>query len=501
MADRIRKLDERYQEYLRDESRLSGRGDTISFPETGEELVRTVRELLGQGIPITVQGSRTGIAGAAVPQGGHILSTEKLCAVGEIRREGERVLVTAEPGARLSQLAACLAAQAPGFRFPPDPTEESATLGGAFACSAKGMNACRWGDTAAYVEGAELLLADGSLVELRRGECLFDRTGCTLPGGRRLETGPLPASSPWDRGPLGLREGADLLDVLAGSEGMLGIVTRLELAALPEPAEQWGVLFFFREPEGAAAFARRAMELDGAGGLPGAGVAAAELYHREALRLAGEFKSRTSRLKAIPDFPEGAACALYLELEGEDPDAMEEALLALLEAFGDCGGEENDTWAGAGAGEMEKFRLLRHAVPEAVNAAVDEARRADPGVVKLAADFTAPFARLEETLAMYEEGIAASGITGVIFGHISQNHLHVNLLPKSREEWLRGRALLEEWAGRIAAWGGLVVSENGVGKLKRELLRAYAPPEALAAAGTLKRLLDPRGLLNPGNML
>ena len=126
---------------------------------------------------------------------------------------------------------------------------------------------------------------------------------------------------------------------------------------------------------------------------------------------------------------------------------------------------------------------------------------ADPEVVKLAADFTAPFARLEETLAMYEEGIAASGMTGVIFGHISQNHLHVNLLPKSREEWLRGRALLEEWAGRIAAWGGLVVSENGVGKLKRELLRAYAPPEALAAAGTLKRLLDPRGLLNPGNML
>ena len=95
MADRIRKLDERYQEYLRDESRLSGRGDTISFPETGEELVRTVRELLGQGVPITVQGSRTGIAGAAVPQGGHILSTEKLCAVGEIRRAGERGLVTA----------------------------------------------------------------------------------------------------------------------------------------------------------------------------------------------------------------------------------------------------------------------------------------------------------------------------------------------------------------------------------------------------------------------
>lgn len=487
------------EEYLKDESRMRGTAQSVFIPRTQEELIETARKLLAQSVPVTVQGARTGIVGAAVPAGGCVVSTEKLTGVRGICEHGGQSIASVLPGTRLSELAC--ATRGCGKFFLPNPTETSATIAGAFACNAKGMNVCLHGDCASNTAWARVLLADGSILEVRRGEAVFDAAGCVLPDGRRLELGALPPQTAGHRGFPWIGQGTDLLDVFASSEGMLGIFLELGVLLKPEARERWGVMFFFRGTPGAVGFAQRAVELERSGALDGVRFAAAEFFHPSALELAGIYKAQISALKGIPDFPRNTDCAVYLELEGEDGAQVEQALFSLLELFAQQGGGEEDTWAGTGEREMEKFRLLRHAVPEAVNAEVDRLRASMPQAVKLAADYAAPERHMARILDMYQAGLEESGLTGVIFGHIFSSHFHVNLLPETPEQTDAAKALLDRWARRVLELGGVAAEENGVGKVKRALFCAAMPPERLAVMRAVKSFFDPKGLLNPGNML
>ncbi len=487
------------EEYLKDESRMRGTAQSLFLPRTQEELIETARELFAQKTPVTVQGARTGIVGAAVPSDGAVISTEKLTGVRGIAEHSGQTIAAVLPGTRLSELAS--AARRCGKAFLPNPTETSATIAGAFSCNAKGMNVRLHGDCAANTAWVRVLTADGGILDIRRGETVFDATGCTLPDARRLELGALPPRAAGRRGFPWIGEGTDLLDVFASSEGMLGIILELGVVLKPAAREKWGVMFFFRNTPDGADFAQKAAALEEGGALDGVRFAAAEYFHSSALRLADAYRAQISALKCIPDFPQGADCAVYLELEGGDGGQLEQALFTLLELFGEQGGGEEDTWAGTGEQEMEKFRLLRHAVPESVNAEVDRRRAAAPQVIKMAADYAAPTEHMARLLEMYQAGLEESGLTGVIFGHIFSSHLHVNLLPETPEQMHAARALLDRWARRVLELGGVVAAENGVGKVKRALFCASMPPERLTVMRAVKGFFDPEGLLNPGNML
>ena len=130
----------------------------------------------------------------------------------------------------------------------------------------------------------------------------------------------------------------DLVDLFAGSEGMLGVVTRLALQLSPAPAQSWGVLFFFSDEDQPVQFALQA----GAAALEGASLTAGEFYDGASLRQIQKQKDLSSRLKELPDIPPYAGAAVYLELEGEEEEGMEEALLLLSELFAGCGGREED---------------------------------------------------------------------------------------------------------------------------------------------------------------
>lgn len=171
--------------------------------------------------------------------------------------------------------------------------------------------------------------------------------------------------------------------------------------------------------------------------------------------------------------------------------------MSLLDAFAECGGEEEGTWAADSPAEIEKFRLLRHAVPEGINAAIDEVRQKEDSVTKLAADFSAPLDRREELIALYREGIQKSGLRGVYFGHIAENHLHVNLIPRDETQYKQGLALLSSWAGACASMGGCLAAENGIGKLKRNLLDQNLPQEQKALMAAIKAYFDPAACSAP----
>ena len=509
----------RYEEYLRDESRLIGRGESISFPTSLVEMKELASAFWGIGEPITVQGARTGVSGSAVPSGGHVLSMEKMNGLLGLIDFGNGFALEVEPGVRLAQIGEALStrifttdnwtdekkAVLERFKkagrqvFPPDPTETNATIGGMFACNAQGINGYRYGNTSSHVRELDVLLVNGEQWNLPRGQYVFDKCGCSLPGGRRLETGPLADGSFLHHSGLGAYEGMDLVDLFAGSEGMLGIVTRLLLQLRPEAMEKWGVLFFFDHLENAVRFVRQTMELEKK--IPGASVSAIELFHQSSLRLIQNYKSKVTRLQEIPDLPPNAQGAIYIEIEGDSPQLLEEALMTLLEVFVQCGGRDDDTWAATGSDELGKFKLLRHAAPESVNARIDEIRLNQPTITKLGTDFSAPMDRLEETLVMYIDGLEQSGLEGAIFGHVGCNHLHVNLLPKDLEEYECSQKLILKWAEKIIALGGNIITEKGVGKTKRNLFLALSTPRQLEIARTIKIFFDPKGLLNPGNML
>lgn len=501
MGELITAYDEKYMAYRRDESRMEGAFESISFPEKEEEAAEILRLCAEKNVPVTVQGARTGICGAAVPAGGHVLCTEKMNKVLKVSEEDGAAYLTAQPGLRISEIREALGREGiRGYRLACAPTEETAAIGGAYACNAKGPGGLLHGDIGDSVCGIRFLSPDGRAFSIRRGEYLFDGDGITLPGGTRAALVDLPEKAWFTKGPFGLYRGMDLIDALAGSEGTLGFVTELRLRLEPEAAERWGVLFFFPEEEELLQFLEGILPLRETGFEDGgnAKIAAVEFYHRTALLLIDEARGQIEALRRVPDFPVGADCALYVELEAAD-DASD-ALGELLMRFEEAGGTEEFTWAGTGSQEMEKFVSMRHAVPEAVNTRVDRNRLAAPEICKIGCDLQAPVQKLREVLVMYEKGLADTGIPGVIFGHIAEAHLHVNLLPENTETFGKAVDLADSWAEKVCSMGGTAAAENGVGKRKRILFLTHTDPQRIRNAQKLKKAMDPMNLLGPGNL-
>jgi len=154
---------------------------------------------------------------------------------------------------------------------------------------------------------------------------------------------------------------------------------------------------------------------------------------------------------------------------------------------------KDDSWFAAGDQDRERLRRFRHSLPELVN---DTMRRR--GFLKLGSDFAVPLDRNCEMLAFYHERLRA--LDYVIFGHIGDAHVHVNILPESAKDFEAGKALLNEFAAHAVSLGGTVSAEHGLGKRKAHLLALQYTPEQIQAMQAVKRRLDPHWLLNRGNL-
>jgi D-lactate dehydrogenase (cytochrome) len=290
----------------------------------------------------------------------------------------------------------------------------------------------------------------------------------------------------------------DLLDLVIGSEGTLGVITELELRLSRRPARIWALLAFFPEEPAALRFMQAARD-----GLGGQKPAALEFFDRLSLRLLAGQKRSNPALAELPEVPDRAA-ALYVEYHAErEPteDESERELAAVAETLERFGSDTGQAWSAEGPRELERLKIFRHALPEAVNLAIDRRHRESPGIIKLGTDMAVPAEALEPTLAIYHQDLEAGGFEHVLYGHIGDNHLHVNIIPRSEEEYRRGRKLVERWAEQVVAAGGTVSAEHGVGKLKVELLRKMYGSDSIAEMRRLIELFNPGRRLNRGNMI
>lgn len=488
-----------YDEYLRDESRLVGKADSISFPKNEAEVIEIIREIHRTGSTITTQGSRTGIVGGAVPFGGHVLNLSRMNRIGEVHGS----TIAAEPGVILSDLRE--AAQKAGLFFPPDPTETTCSIGGMVACNASGALSFRYGPTRNWVSAVRVVLSDGDVISLKRGENYAHRRQFCLKteGGRTIE-GSLPSYRfPNVKSAAGyfVADDMDMVDLFIGMEGTLGVITYVELRLIPKPQAINGLMLFFPDEESAIKSVKTLRRVKAltteTSGLPPVAI---EFFDRNALNLLRTMKDETSAFEKISTPSDRYNAAIYTEFHSQTADECEEGVIATMEAVSDYGVTEDDTWYATNDREIEQLKAFRHAIPEAVNMVIDRRKTLYPELTKLGTDMSVPDEQLEEAIRMYRAGLAQNDLESVMFGHIGNNHVHVNILPRNPDDYQKGKNLYYEWAQQVVAWGGSLSAEHGIGKLKSSFLELMFGTHGIAEMRALKKLFDPEGILNPGNL-
>lgn len=512
-----------YPVYLTDESKLSPQPfDYLFFPKNEAELAAIVREMSRRKVPTTVAGARTGLVGGCVPHGGALISLERLDqieriwydpAAGEwrVRAQTSLSLKSLESMLKSRQFPALERSADPavqadlvrfkadphGYFYPPDPTEMSASLGGSVATNASGARTYRYGPTRAWVRGIRVLLVDGEFLDIPRGKYFASPTGkfvvISSQGMARSFTVP-DYSLPKTKCASGFYTAPqmDLIDLFIGSEGVLGILTRVDVA-LHRRENKISIIQFLDEEDNAIALTQ-ALRSDSRLHLD-----FLEFYSEHALNLLRERQREAPSAVGMPPIPAEARAAIFIELSF-DPRADSFDCEPLEQAVASVGASLANSWAGYEDRELERFKLFRHLLPETVNSIIAERKQHHPAIHKLGTDLAVPDEHLEEMWQLYKSSCTQAGLEWCAFGHIGNNHIHVNILPRDMEDLHKGLELYEIFARRAVELGGAVSAEHGIGKIKRKFLKLMYTPEQIEQMKRIKEALDPVGLLNPNDI-
>ncbi|HXW43880.1 MAG TPA: FAD-binding oxidoreductase [Streptosporangiaceae bacterium] len=418
--------------------RFSGQSRAVVRPATTAEVALVLEACSGSRVSVVVQGGNTGLVGGSVPPGGQpadppvVLVTTRLAGLGAVSAAARQV--TAGAGVRLSALTAH--ARAAGLDFGVDlAARDSATVGGMVATNAGGIRVLRYGSMREQVAGVEAVLADGRIVSRLDG-LAKDSTGY------------------------------DIGHLLAGSEGTLAVLTRLRLRLVPAERER-AVAFV------AVAGTAEAVDLLAALRAQLPGLCAAELCFAAGLAL-------VARHLGVRPPLEGAGGAYVLVEVAGQADPLEELLTAL-----ETCPQVLDATVAASATDRAQLWALREAHTEAISAL---------GVpVKL--DVSVPMDRLAELVGRLPEAVAAAAPAGqlVVFGHLAEANLHVNVLGAADAEQVTAAVL-----SLVASLGGSISSEHGVGRAKAQWLGLSRTEAEVGVMRAVKAAFDPLGLLNPG---
>jgi D-lactate dehydrogenase (cytochrome) len=180
---------------------------------------------------------------------------------------------------------------------------------------------------------------------------------------------------------------------------------------------------------------------------------------------------------------------------------MEEMIMALEEMLNKHNSSSESSWAGLDRSELEKMKAVRHFVPETINALIAQRKAEYHEVHKIGTDMAVPDEALRDYLKFYRTTLEKQGMDFVVFGHIGNNHLHVNMIPRNSEEVEQGMNNYMLFAKRAVELGGTVAAEHGIGKLKRAFLEIMYGAQGISEMQAVKRALDPKWILNRGNMI
>ena len=411
-------------------------------PRSVEDAAAIVRLANEEGFPVVPRGSGTGLSGGTIPTADAVvLLTSHWNRILEI--DEENLTVTVEPGVITQQLHQ--AVERLGLLYPPDPGSSSiCTIGGNVAENAGGLRGLKYGVTKNYVQGLEVILPTGEVLQT---------------GGKSVKD----------------VAGYNLKDVLVGSEGTLGIFTRVLLRVIPKPETYRTMLAFYDSMDEAA---KTVSAIIAAKITP----AMLEFLDNTTIRCVEEYTKL--------GLPVTAQAMLLIEVDGRSAVVAEDA--ARVEEI--CRAH-HATAVTTAATEAESMRLK-----VARRAAFTSLARVKPTTIM--EDVAVPRAQLARLVETIREIGRKNDVLIGNFGHAGDGNLHPNYLTDERDSAAFARAErtvleVEEAAIRL---GGTITGEHGIGLYKKRLLEPMVGHPAVAMMRTLKSMMDPRGVLNPGKV-
>jgi len=419
--------------------RFHGTARCVVRPAGTDEVAGVLRVCSAAAAPVVPQGGNTGLVGGSVPRGGEVvLSLRRLHAIRPFDAQHGEVVVGA--GAVLGAVRA--GARVAGWDVGVDmASRDTATIGGMVATNAGGLHVVCHGAMRAQVLGLEAVFGTGTVVRANLGGLVKDNTGYDLPG------------------------------LLSGSEGTLGIVTAVRLRLVPVPAARvvaWLGMGSVEDAVGALPVLRQ---------LPG--LQAVELVRGAGLLIVAEHLGQTAPLDPVP------ACALLLELGGADEGLLDE-LAAGLDLLGSTVRSSAAADDDAGMARLWRWREAHSEAAAAI------------GLVHKA-DVTLPLESMAAFVAAVDQAVevVAPGATTLVYGHLADGNVHVNVVGPPADDDRPIDAVLE----LVLQHGGSVSAEHGIGSSKRRWLVRQRGEAAVDAMRAIKAALDPDGILNPGVLL
>ena len=487
-----------------------GRADRVFAAATEGEVAAVLRAYS----PVLPLGAQSSLTGGATPLGGAVLATDRMDAL-EIDVDGR----VARCGAGVA-LATIQEQAAPHRLFlAPAPTYDGAFVGGSVANNAAGAGTFKFGPMRSAVRQLTVVLAEGSVLDVRRGEVRASDAGTfeieRLDG--RVTTVPVPTyrdpEVPKCSAGYHAADGMDLVDLFIGSEGTLGVITSAVLELQERPAASllcW--LPVADEAEGlrlVGALREASRETWRTGDASGLDVPSIEHADRRCLELLVE--DGADREHRVPIDPTDALVLIFrvdvpTPLDAEqaveqlmDDDAPDGPLRRLVALLGDHVERLEVALPGEDS-KAARFAALREAVPMAVNHRVRDLRLREPAAQKVGGDFVVPFEQLGASFALYRRLFTERGLDHAIWGHIGDGNVHPNVLPASAADVVSGKEALLAMGEAVVAMGGSPLAEHGVGRhpVKQRLLRTLRGDRGIEEMRVVKRALDPDGRLAPG---
>lgn len=447
MPGRVLSSAEEMSDYEHDEMTIYGlyRPEAVLLAQSAEEISAVMRHCNARRIAVTARGAGTGLCGGCVATaGGIVLSTERMKRVLEV--DGKNMTATVEPGVLLMEFPKAL--EGTGLFYPPDPGEKTATMGGNAMTNAGGMRAVRYGVTRDYVLGMEVVLASGEILTL---------------GGKNVKTS----------------SGYSLLDLMVGSEGTLGILTKLTVKLIPEPGANVSLLIPFADLESCIGAVPAVL---GCGCEP----TAVEFMEREVIACAEEYLGK--------QFPDSSADAyLLVRLDGESREGLKAGMERLTDLALRIGAK--DVLLADTEERKESIWNARGAFLEAIKNSTSEMDECDVVVPR------------ERIPAFVRRSVAVGREAGVrvcSFGHAGDGNLHIYVCRDDMESqaWEAAvRQVMERLYEAARSLGGEVSGEHGIGHAKRRFLRESLGETQLALMRGIKNVFDPNAILNPGKVI
>jgi len=417
--------------------------DIVIRPLTTEEVSKVMAIADKYKIPVTPRGAASGRTGGSIPlEGGISLSLDRMTKIIEL--DEKNMMVTVEAGVRTIDLYNCCAAK--GLFFPPDPASwKMSTIGGNVGENAGGMRAVKYGVTGDYVMGLEVVLADGTIINT---------------GGKAVKN----------------VTGYDLTSLFVGSEGTLGVITKVLCKLIPMPKMRGTIQILFKSLDDGCALINQLLQSNI---VP----AAAEIMDK--ISLDAVAKRRNMKLD-----PSVESCVI-IETDGKDAEALDFQAKRIETVAKECGAV--NFRVASSQEETDELWAIRRTMSSAISALAPN---------RIGEDISVPRSEFPEVVRRIKEISQKHNLTIAVFGHAGDGNLHPSILCdlNNPEEAKRAHHAADDIFDAALAVGGTLSGEHGIGITKKPYIYKALGESGVRTMQAVKQALDPKGIMNPGKI-